>query len=438
MQPVRDVVAEVAEHREGLCVHRPRRRDGQAQIARDGVEGARGGAVQIEDARHARPAIAGEQGLELLGELVVRIDGRHVQGWQRRLVEVDDGLGVAAAIGGDRLQGQHVVDPVFAGQGHALGDHLLLAGDAGVGVIFVGRGRIAAGGRVHLAVAVTGAGVVLDPVPGQTEEQAVVRRPFGAGAIGGDVLVVLVLAGVQVLAVAVVLIGGDRAADGEGITHRDRSGQQEVALIVRAHLGPRRQAGIVAQPLGDVFDRTADGVAAVEGALRPAKHLDPRDVEDVQHRALGTGHIDVVDIEADAGLEAPQRVLLAHAADEADQGRVGAAGDLHRGVRRLLLQGRDIGRAGLFQPLGAEGRDRDRHVLQLFVAPTGGDDDVLDHIGLPCIGRLGRRLGVLGRGSPRQHAPSRAGQQRALHMMSHDPTPLVVVSSPLTLLFSVQ
>ena len=32
----------------------------------------------------------------------------------------------------------------------------------------------------------------------------------------------------------------------------------------------------------------------------------------------------------------------------------------------------------------------------------------------------------------------RAGQQRALHMMSHDPTPLVVVSSPLTLLFSVQ
>ena len=202
----------------------------------------------------------------------------------------------------------------------------------------------------------TGIGLVLGDVAGQTEEQVLGRGPFDAQTTRRDVLVVVLRARGQVRAVAVARIAGDRAADAQGVGQGRRARGDQVDLIIAAIGALQRQLRVLTQALGDVLDRAADGVAAVESALRSPQDLQPLDVEDVQDRALRTGHIDVVDIEADARLEAPQRVLLADAADEAGQSRVGAARDLDRGVRRLLLQGGDVGGAGLFQSLGADGR----------------------------------------------------------------------------------
>src|SRR3546814_1814989 len=58
-----------------------------------------------------------------------------------------------------------------------------------------------------------------------------------------------------------------------------------------------------------------------------------RSVVDVEHRRLRAVEIDVVEIDADPGLEARHRVLLADAADEGGEGRIGAARIFERGVR---------------------------------------------------------------------------------------------------------
>ncbi|MNQ44173.1 hypothetical protein D3C85_579200 [compost metagenome] len=224
----------------------------------------------------------------------------------------------------------------------------------------------------------TGVGLVLRHVARQTEEEVVGRRPFDTQTTRRDVLVVVLRARGQVRAVAVARIAGNGAADAQGVGQGRRARGDQIDLIIAAISALQRQLRVLTQALGHVLDRAADGVAAIEGALRPAQDFQPLDVEDVQDRALRTGHINVVDIEADPRLEAPQRVLLADAADEAGQGRVGAARDLDRGVRGLLLQGGDVGGASLFQSLGADGGDGDRHVLQRLFTATGGDDDVVD------------------------------------------------------------
>ena len=51
------------------------------------------------------------------------------------------------------------------------------------------------------------------------------------------------------------------------------------------------------------------------------------DIINVEHRSLRTRDIDVVDIEADAGLETPERILLTDAADEGGERRVRTAPD---------------------------------------------------------------------------------------------------------------
>ena len=101
-----------------------------------------------------------------------------------------------------------------------------------------------------------------------------------------------------------------------------------------------------------------------------------------------TSDVDVVHIEADPGLEAPQGILLADPADEGDQGGVGAPGHLDGEVGGRLLQGGDVGRAGGLQALGGDGCDGDGHVLEGFLAPAGGDHQFFDHRN-PLRGGLG-------------------------------------------------
>ena len=101
---------------------------------------------------------------------------------------------------------------------------------------------------------------------------------------------------------------------------------------------------LVRQRAADVFDGAADGVLAVERALRSAQHFDARDVVDVEQRALRPGDVDVVDVEADAGIDAPQRIGLADAAHERGERRRLVASLIDRQVRHLRLQLGDVGR----------------------------------------------------------------------------------------------
>src|SRR3546814_2735738 len=91
-----------------------------------------------------------------------------------------------------------------------------------------------------------------------------------------------------------------------------------------------------------------------------------RSVVDVEHRRLRAVEIDVVEIDADPGLEARHRVLLADAADEGGEGRIGAARIFERGVRRHVGDGGDVDGAGLGERVARNGGDRsEEHTSEL-------------------------------------------------------------------------
>ena len=97
----------------------------------------------------------------------------------------------------------------------------------------------------------------------------------------------------------------DRPADAEHVVDRHTGGDDQIGLIIAAIGAADAQFGrIGVERARHIFDRTADGVAAIERALRAAQHLDPLDVVDVEHRCLRAVEIDVVKVDADARFEA--------------------------------------------------------------------------------------------------------------------------------------
>src|SRR5690606_3685470 len=96
-------------------------------------------------------------------------------------------------------------------------------------------------------------------------------------------------------------IAGDGAADDEVFSDRRRTGHQRFELAVAAEGEPGAQVRFFfVEAARDVAHGAADRVAAVQRALRAAQHFDALNVENVEHRRLRTGNVDVVDIEANA------------------------------------------------------------------------------------------------------------------------------------------
>ncbi|MNR16039.1 hypothetical protein D3C85_1326080 [compost metagenome] len=83
-------------------------------------------------------------------------------------------------------------------------------------------------------MAVTGVRLVLDPIIGQAEEGVVVRLELDADATSQDILVVVLGARVQVLAIAVAVVAGDGGADTQLVRDRHRALSQQVDLIIAA------------------------------------------------------------------------------------------------------------------------------------------------------------------------------------------------------------
>ncbi len=337
--------------------------------------------VEVVQAGDTAQALAFVQELQFLRGLVVLVVAGNVERRRWAWCRSRSACWSAVAVGGDRLERDRIRQFPGRRERHALVTHEVVVAGARPGVVDVVEDLLAGSESKSrdFAVAMLGRGVVLDVVGRQPEAQRVGRVPVGAHAEGVDALrVVVLLAGELVLAVAIATVDGGAAADRQRVAERQYARGNEVVLRIGAERELGVEARLVAERLGHVLDRAADRVAAVQRALRAAQHFEALDVVNVEHGALRAGHVHVVNVETDAGLETPERVLLADAADEGDQRRVGAARHLQGEVGRGLLQPRDVLRADGLDAFGRECGHRDRHVLQRFLAAAGGDGDLLE------------------------------------------------------------
>ncbi|MNM90247.1 hypothetical protein D3C81_1024970 [compost metagenome] len=341
------------------------------------------------------------------------VSATHIGQLDRRAVEVDVRIAVRFALGHHVLQCNILAGPpVHRGRG-ALGLHAVEVAHARADVIAVIHRRVGAHERVgcqHLRTA--HAGLVIDPVQGELHIEIVTRIRSQVEACRIDLLVTDRLVGEGVLAEAVTIHAGHRharaqAAVGAADRAADRRLGVELAVVAHGDLG--EAFGLGGQAARDVLDRTADGVLAVQRALRTAQNFDARDVEHVQQRPLRAGNVDVVQVDAYAWVSAPGGVGLADAADVGRDRAAGAARRVDGQVGHLSIQVADVLDVHLVQGFGGKGSDCNRHFLQGFLALARGHRDAV---------QVGRRSGPARRRRAlrcvlRQNRPG--GQQRADH-----------------------
>ena len=215
---------------------------------------------------------------------------------------------------------------------------------------------------------------------------------------------------------------------------------QRTAIVVVAGRQQAVDAELAGRLLRDDVDRTAGGVAAVERALRPAKHFDALDVGEVEGRGLRARLVDAVDVEADAPVLGDDvRIADTLSAHEQHQcrRRTGIGCEIEAG--RRLHDALEVGDARGLQSGGRDRGDRDRRALKAFGTPFGGDHDLFDAVlgaaggwlaaraaGRRRLGgaRVGRGLGVGGcrDGGGQRHHRNRGGKRAARH---HFVTPLI-------------
>ncbi len=326
-------------------------------------------------------------------------------------------------MGGDRLELPVVVDVPDDRQGIALGIGAVGGLEAALGVEVVQHraGDSVQHGAEHVVLKpgdALGLGVVLGPVEAEADRHVLGRQPVESQTPGQRVLVGDVAPGEEIGAVAVALERRHRELAAElALDQRPADSGPDFLGRVRAAGDGDPPVELVGGPAADVLDGAADRVLAVERALRSAQHLDALDVEDVEQRALRPGDVDVVEIEADAGVDAPQRIGLADAAHEGGQRRRLVAPGIDREVRHAGLDLRDIGGGDVLQLFTLDHGDRHRHLLDVLLALPGGDrDDValLQELGLLVLGHLGVPLGrsLLGQRRRHRHDERQREQQR--------------------------
>ena len=106
---------------------------------------------------------------------------------------------------------------------------------------------------------------------------------------------------------------GDAAVDGvrQGNVDRALHPQQ----VVFADGGIDVAAQFIGGPVGDEVREAAGGVAAEQGSLRTAQHLDPVDVEQGERESGHLADVDVIDIDGGGAFLVIGEVVLRHAAN---------------------------------------------------------------------------------------------------------------------------
>ena len=130
---------------------------------------------------------------------------------------------------------------------------------------------------------------------------------------------------------------------------------------------------------GDHLHGAAGGVAAVQGALRAAQDLDAVHVVEEGVVVDLAGDVDAVDIGADRRIGGGQRLVLTDAAQEERGGAAETdvvAADEVRDLGDHIERVVDLLTVDVF---GAEGGDRDRHILQRGGRALRRDGDLCQH-----------------------------------------------------------
>ena len=109
-------------------------------------------------------------------------------------------------------------------------------------------------------------------------------------------------------------VAGDEA-DRDALGQRQVDHAGEAPGVVVAVLGRDHPFELVGRVVGGDRHRPADGVAAEQGALRPAQHFDPGDVDEGHVAAGEAAEIDAIDISADRRIDRRDDILRHLAAD---------------------------------------------------------------------------------------------------------------------------
>ena len=209
--------------------------------------------------------------------------------------------------------------------------------------------------------------------------------------------------------VAAVDAGGQRQS--KGVVHIGVAVEPGGETLPRTEPDAGAGAGIRARPARHDVDRAADGVSPVQGALRPAQHLDALNVREIPVLADLAAEIDAVHVHADAGVRGNQVILGADAADEGiRRGRVarGEGGDGQVGHELADID--EVRDAALHHLVAVEDAERGGYVVEALLPFGRGDDHFLD------------QRGLIGDGRPRcQH---RYGQRRESIARPHPAGPI--------------
>ena len=269
-------------------------------------------------------------------------------------------------------------------------------------ILAVGRQRN--GGRV--------VNLVVGPVVAERDIHSVQRQPEQGSLEALELVaayVVLRHQGVVVGAVPVVVERRDPAPDAAIRHQRAAHDAGALDLVAVPNFHTDLGFGHIARPLGHIVDGAAERIAAVEGALGSLDHLDAFDVQLAEVETFPTGDVDAVDEYRGAVLA--EDVSRHHAADDG-HGQVLAEGIEERQARSQFRHIVQVGYAGRLDQRGVEGRDGQRHILQLLAHLPRRDHDLFHAPVHSGFGRLPMDAGA--RGQSHKQTRRQHGCQRRL------------------------
>ena len=164
----------------------------------------------------------------------------------------------------------------------------------GNGVRRQGHRRPAAGGDAHIhgldARCQTGAAVLPLPavIAGEGDVQIVSGLPAQRAAGGEHILIAQLLAVKHALHIAILLKSGEGKTAKQVVRKRHIHRAASLHHFIRSHLDIDLAAEFLIGLLAGHANGAADGVAAKQSPLGAPQHLNPLQVNNVQHRADGT------------------------------------------------------------------------------------------------------------------------------------------------------
>ena len=138
------------------------------------------------------------------------------------------------------------------------------------------------------------------------------------------------------------------------------------------------ESGLAIGFFGNDIQRTANRIAAKQGTLRPAQHLNAFQIDNIKGQAGGSRQIDAVHIHPHGGVDGQRSLTRRHPANGHGVIVLAAALLLHTQVRGKIRH--ILGFAGphLFKITAGESRYRHRGILQGFFHLSGRDNDFFD------------------------------------------------------------